>query len=97
MDFAVPIKAIRLYGDPIVTELGNESERTLRMSPKGRITLADFSDGLAVFAGLAASENNLYASDWAADVVLQIVADGQQLETLIQVAEGLSFPEGACY
>jgi sugar lactone lactonase YvrE len=96
MDFAVPINAIRFQGDLVVAELGNESGRAriVRTSPEGRITLADFSDGITVPAGLAASENDLYVSDWATGVVLLIVADGQQLETPIQVAKGLSFPEG---
>lgn len=96
MDFAVPINAIRFQDDLVVAELGNESgkARIVRASPKGRITLADFSDGLTVPAGLAASENNLYVSDWATGKVLLIVADGQQLETPIQIAKGLSFPEG---
>ena len=94
-DFAVPINAIRFQGDLVVAELGTGS--VVRMSaadPAERVTLVDAEDGLAVPAGLTATDDDLWVSDWATGMVLQLVADGQPLEKPIQVATGLAVPEG---
>jgi sugar lactone lactonase YvrE len=92
----VPINAIRFQDNLIVAELGNEqgAARIVQVGAGGRVSLADSSDGLVVPAGLAAAENNLWVSDWATGKVLQIIADGQQMETPIQVTKDMSFPEG---
>lgn len=89
LDFAVPLNAIRFQGDLVVAELGTNS--VVRASAEGRVTLAE---GLGVPAGLAAGDDDLWVSDWATGSVLQIVADGEQLEEPIPVATGLAFPEG---
>ena len=94
-DFAVPINAIRFQGDLVVAELGTGS--VVRMSaadPAERVTLVDAEGGLAVPAGLTATDDDLWVSDWATGMVLQLVADGQALEKPIPVATGLAFPEG---
>ena len=96
LDFAVPINAIRFQGDLIVVELGLEAgtARVVRANAEGRVTLADTGNGLALPVGLAATDDDLWVSDWATGVVLQIVADGEPLSEPIPVARDLSAPEG---
>jgi sugar lactone lactonase YvrE len=89
MDFAVPLNAIRFQGDLVVAELGSNS--VVSASAEGRVTLGE---GLGVPAGLAASDDDLWVSDWATGSVLQIVADGEPLQEPILIATGLAFPEG---
>jgi len=92
-DFVVPMNAIRFQGDLVVAELGSELEagRVVRVSKEERLTILS---GLSVPAGLAADEDNLWVSDFAAGEVLQIIANGNPLLEPILFAEGLSFPEG---
>jgi len=59
--------------------------------PTQRTTLAE---GLGVPAGLAATDDDLWVSDWEAGAVLQIFADGKLLNPAIVVATGLVHPEG---
>ncbi len=95
-DFEVPINAIRFQGDLIVVELGFESGNALvtRASDEGRVILADSADGLALPVGLAATDDDLWVSDWATGMVQQIIADGEPLAEPIPVAANLSAPEG---
>jgi sugar lactone lactonase YvrE len=95
-DFAVPINAIRFQGDLIVVELGFEAGtcRVTRASDEGRVILADSADGLIVPVGLAATDDDLWVSDWATGMVQQIIADGEPLSEPIPVATNLSAPEG---
>ena len=95
-DFAVPLNAIRFQGDLVVIELGHSAgaARVVRVTPSGRVTLADAADGLMVPVGLAAADGNLWVSDWATGRVLQIVANGIPLESPILAAQGLANPEG---
>jgi len=91
-DFAVPLNAIRFQGDLIVAEL--ETNRVVRASgdnPAERTTLAA---DLAVPMGLAASDNNLWVSEWAKGTVLQLIAGGELLAEPKVVATGLAAPEG---
>ena len=96
LDFAVPINAIRFQGDLVVIELGFEAEniRVVRASAEERITLADTDDGLILPVGLAATDNELWISDWYTGEVLQIIADGEPLSEPIPVATDLASPEG---
>lgn len=96
LNFSVPINAIRFQDDLIVVELGYDqgAARIVRVSDRERISIADSSDGLVVPVGLAVAKKNLWVSDWATGKVLQIIADGRQLDTPIQVTQNLSFPEG---
>ncbi|MFC1714280.1 ester cyclase [Candidatus Poribacteria bacterium] len=98
-DFAVPLNAIRFQGDLVVAELGQEAGaarvvRTSGVDPSDRITLADATTGLFVPAGLAATDDDLWVSDWATGMVLQLVADGEQLAVPRPVAMNLASPEG---
>jgi len=91
-DFAAPLNAIRFQGDLVVAELG--AARVVRASganPAERVTLAA---GLGVPAGLAATDDDLWVSEWATGRVLQLVADGQPLAEPRVVASGLATPEG---
>jgi len=91
-DFKVPLNAIRFQGDLIVAELGTASiVRQRGANPSERTTLAA---GLGVPAGLAATADSLWATDWAAGTVLQLVAGGQPLQPPKLVAQGLAAPEG---
>ena len=99
MDFAVPINAIRFQGDLVVAELGGTAGAARVVQAKGqdptlRTTLADAADGLLVPTGLAATDRDLWVSDWATGNVMQIVANGKSLEQPKVVATGLTAPEG---
>jgi sugar lactone lactonase YvrE len=86
-DFAVPMNAIRFQGDIIVAELGTGS--VVRESD--RIVLAT---GLAIPAGLAAADDDLWVGDWATGQVWQIVGGEATPGSPKLVASGLSNPEG---
>lgn len=92
-DLAVPLNAIRFQGDIVAAELGTTPARVVRISaadPAQRTTLAE----MIVPAGLAATAQDLWATDWAAGTVVQIVKEGQQLTPPVVVATGLQGPEG---
>jgi len=87
-DFAVPVNAIRFGDDLVVAELGTGS--VVRQTPgEVRSTIAD---GLFVPSGLAATDDDLWVTDWASGIVWQIVTDGTQ--TMVPVKTGLANPEG---
>jgi sugar lactone lactonase YvrE len=90
VDFTLPLNAVRFKGDLVVADLA----RVVRVSaadPSVRETLAE---GLDTPAGLAATEDDVWVSEWGTGRVLQIVADGETLSEPVPVATGLSFPEG---
>jgi sugar lactone lactonase YvrE len=91
-DFAVPLNAIRFQGDLVVAELGTGS--VVRASSENPATRTTLVEGLGVPAGLAATDTDIWVSDWAAGSVLQIVAAGEVLDEPVPIAEGLAFPEG---
>lgn len=93
LKFAVPMNAIMFQGELIVAELGLEpgAARLVRVNDTDRVTIAS---GLAVPAGIAATEDDLWVSDWFMGMVLQIVEDGEVLAEPVPVATNLSFPEG---
>jgi sugar lactone lactonase YvrE len=89
--FALPMDAQAFQGDLVVTEVG--SGQVVRASGPDlsvRETLA--TTFLPV--GLAATDDDLYVSDGILGVVLQIVEDGEVLDTPKTVASGLVGPEG---
>jgi sugar lactone lactonase YvrE len=91
-DFAVPLNAIRFQEDLAVAELLTGSVvRADAADPTQRETLAS---GLFVPAGLTATEDDLWAGDWASGIVWQIVADGTVLSPPVPVAMNLANPEG---
>ena len=92
-DLASPMNAIRFQGDIVVAEMGAKPPRVMRISaanPAIRTTLAE----LRMPVGLAATAQDLWATDWAAGTVVQIVKAGQQLTAPAVVASGLRGPEG---
>jgi hypothetical protein len=60
------------------------------VDPTQRTTLAE----MVVPAGLAATAQDLWATDWAAGTVVQILKGGQLLTPPAVVASGLKGPEG---
>ncbi|HTT38859.1 MAG TPA: SMP-30/gluconolactonase/LRE family protein [Burkholderiales bacterium] len=90
-DFVVPMNAIRFRGDLVVAELGTGSVVRRDAGTGEHVTLAK---GLAVPTGLAATDRNLWAADWATGTVWKIVANGAVLATPVAVATGLLGPEG---
>ena len=95
-DFIVPINAITFQKDLIVAELGSQvgAARVLRHNEEGREVLADATDGLAVPTGLAATDDALWVADWSTGKILQLIKNGEVLNSPIEVASGLSQPEG---
>jgi sugar lactone lactonase YvrE len=90
LDFAFPLNAIRFKGDLVVAGL-TSLVRASAADPEVRETLAE---GLDTPAGLAATDDDLWVSEWGTGRVLQIVADGEALSEPVLVATGLSSPEG---
>lgn len=93
MGFPYITNAITFQEDLVVAELGLEpgEARLVKVTYTERTTLAT---GLAVPVGLAATEDNLWVSDWFTGMVLQIVKDGETITQPMPVATNLSFPEG---
>jgi sugar lactone lactonase YvrE len=89
-DFMYPLNAIQFQSDIVVAELGTGSVIQWDPDTNGRVTLADSTDGIFVPAGLAATDGNLWVSDWATGVVWQILSP----HALSPVATGLAAPEG---
>lgn len=86
------LDAIRFQGDIVVAEGGTNS--VIAVSPGEPDKRRVVASGLGVPAGLAAAGGNLWVSNWATGMVLQIVADGKALPSPVIVAEGLEYPEG---
>jgi len=86
LGFAVPLNAIGFQGDIAVAELLTGSV----VWASNRSTIAS---GLYVPAGLAATEDDLWVSDWVTGIVWQIVDDGVIIPKAF-VAGGLLGPEG---
>lgn len=95
-DFALPIDAVFFGGDIVVSELGlaAAAPRVARKASGAVETLMDASDGLMYPAGLAATDDDLWVTDWATGLVWQLVADGAVLDPPVSVAQGLVMPEG---
>lgn len=93
LNFSVPMNAIAFQGDLVVAELGMEegAAQVLRVNDTSRVPLIT---GLAVPTGLAATDSDLWVSDWYLGMVMQLVKDGETLAEPIPVASNLSFPEG---
>ncbi|MBN1568215.1 MAG: hypothetical protein JXA73_10235 [Acidobacteria bacterium] len=90
---SAPMNAISFQGDVVIAELGTNPPRVARISmanPALHTTLAE----LKTPVGLAATAKDLWASDWAAGTVVQIIKGGALLKPPIVVASGLKGPEG---
>lgn len=91
-DFAQPVNALRFQGDLIVAEAGSGNiVRAEGANPANRTVLAA---GLNGPSGLAATADDLWAVDFGAGRVLQLLADGQPRTPPTVVATGLNQPEG---
>ncbi|MFC2167234.1 hypothetical protein ACFLQZ_04650, partial [Acidobacteriota bacterium] len=89
---AIPLNAIRFQEGIVVADLMTGSVfSVINGNTNERKTLAE---GFQVPVGLAASEKNLWISDWATGDIWQIVADGAPLSPAKSIATGLQFPEG---
>jgi sugar lactone lactonase YvrE len=91
-DVDQPLNAIRFQGDLVVAEGGTNS--VIRMSSDGTQEHEVLAGGILVPAGLAATEDDLWVSDWEAGTVLQIVKDGEVLPEPVELAAELVNPEG---
>lgn len=91
-DFAVPLNAIRFQGDLIVAELKTGS--VLRVNGADPTQRTPLITKMAVPAGLAATDDDLWVGDFATGQVLQLVADGEELGKPVMVAAGLAGPKG---
>lgn len=94
--FALPMNALRFQGDLVVAELGTGSvvrqdDAGVRTTVAGNATLPALPPpGLIVPIGLAATDTELWVSDWATGIVWLLVGDGAPRI----VAGGLANPEG---
>jgi DNA-binding beta-propeller fold protein YncE len=92
-DVATPMNAIRFQGDLVVAEMGTESARVIRISKENRAIRTTLAE-LKAPVGLAATRQDLWATDWEMGTVVQIIKDGQRLTPPKVVASGLKGPEG---
>jgi len=91
-DFAAPLNAIFFQGDLVVAELATGSVvRAPIANPSQRTVLAS---GLLVPAGLAATPDELWATDHLSGTLLQLWGGGQVLAPPRVVASSLALPEG---
>jgi len=95
-DFMVPLNAIFVDDGFIVAELGNQpgQAKIYRQVGDDREVLMDGTKGLAVPAGLAAANGNIYAADFYTGVVYQITEKGKTLATPKVIIKDLKQPEG---
>jgi len=96
-DFSVmPLNAVQFQGDLVISELKYDGTggRVVRVNADNSSNRSILADGLSMPVGLAATDNNLWVSDWINGTILQIVKEGKQVTKPIQIAKNLSFPEG---
>ena len=93
-DFAVPVNAIVFQGELVVAELFTGSVVRSPLSPANPGERSIIASGLLAPAGLAASGDDLWATDYFAGALLQLVSAGQELAPPRVVASGLAQPEG---
>jgi len=95
-DFMVPMNAIFSEDALVVAELGLEpgKAKISRQIGDNREVLMDVTKGLAVPAGLAASNGNIYVSDFYTGVVYQITENKEVLAAPKVIIKDLQQPEG---
>lgn len=95
-DFPVPINAILADGALIVAAQGTTpgAAQIIRQIGDKREVLMDTAKGLAVPAGLAANDGNVYVSDFFLGKVYQVTENGEILAAPKVIIEGLQQPEG---
>jgi hypothetical protein len=94
--FARPVDAIRFQGALVVVDLGygTDTAQVAMVSPEDPNQIITLAEGLDVPRGLAATEDDLWVSDWGSGSVFQLAADGELLSVPVPVATGLAGPEG---
>ena len=91
-DLKTPLNAIYYRGDIIIAEYAEKRIIRVRSdNPDNRDVLAT---GFDVPAGLAATDDDVWAGDWAKGTIYRIIAEGEVLKRPEVVAEGLAHPEG---
>lgn len=92
--FGLPVDAYPFKGDLLVTETA--AGRVVRAfgsdSFQTREVIVESPD--AAFSFLAGNDEDVYVSDSARGLVLQIISQGEVLDPPIEIASGLSSPEG---
>ena len=92
--FGDPVDAHPFNSDLLVTE--NATDRVVRAfgsdSFQTREVIVESPD--AAFLFLAGDDEDVYVSDSARGLVLQIISQGEVLDPAIEIASGLSSPEG---
>lgn len=91
LDFAAPGNAIRFRGDLVVTELLTGSVVRRDAMTGAHVKLAT---GFILPIGLAATDQDLWVTDWVTGTVWKLVSSGVPLERPVVVAMGLLGPEG---
>ncbi len=89
--FALPIDAQPFQGDLIVSEFATGD--VVRASGPD-LSVREVLATMTLAGGLAATDNDLYASDSGLGEVLQIIEDGEVLDPPRTVASGFVLPEG---
>ena len=95
-DFPVPINAIIAESNLIVAAQGTEpgAAQILRQTGDKREILMDAAKGLVVPAGLAATNGNIYVSDFYLGKVFQVTENNEVLATPKVIIDSLQQPEG---
>jgi sugar lactone lactonase YvrE len=89
--FALPIDAEPFQGDLIVSEFGTGN---IVRASGADLSVREILATVGAAGGLAATEDDLYASDGLAGEVLQIIEDSQVLDPPRTVASGFVLPKG---
>ena len=91
-DFDMPNNAIFFNGDIIVSEW--EAERVVLASVANDSQRTVLVEGLGSFAGLVATEDDVWGATWRDGTLYQLVEDGVPLTEPRTIATGLQRPEG---
>ena len=89
---AQPIDAMFFQDDIVVTEF--QTGNVVRLNPRSPEQRTVIASGLRAPAGLASAGENLYVSDRTTGQILQIMEDGEELQSPRVLADGLEGPEG---
>ena len=95
----VPLNAVKFkkYPKHIVAaemKVDGSGGRIVKIKERNIKKQKVLTEALAVPIGLAATDRDLWVSDWYLGAVFQVIMDGESLKNPIPVAGGLSFPEG---
>lgn len=86
----MPFAVTRFRGDLVVASLG----KVIRDSASGQTTLASMANLFFIPGGLAATADALWVTEKQTGVLLQLIADGENLKQPAVIVRGLLRPEG---